>query len=126
MGKKESLANYPKRGEVYVVSFDPVRGHEIAKTRPALVIQNNIGNRESGVVIVAAITSYQKGDHLYPVNVLMRAPEGGLKKDSVVHLDQIRSVDKERLSKRLGVVKAETVAQVNRALAISLGLVELD
>lgn len=108
-----------------MVAFDPVRGRELAKTRPALVIQNDVGNRESDVVIVAAITSHQKGDHLYPVNVLVQAPEGGLKHDSVVRLDQIRSVDKERLAGRLGELHPETMEKVDRALAISVGLVDL-
>jgi len=73
----------------------------------------------------AAITTYRKGDHLYPVNVLIRSPEGGLKHDSIVRLDQIRSVDKERLKGRMGVLSMETMEQINRALEISLGLIEL-
>lgn len=125
MARTQAIGVYPRRGEIHLVSFDPVRGREIAKTRPALVIQNDIGNRESDVIIVAAITSHQKRDHLYPVNVLVRAPEGGLKQDSVVRLDQIRSVDKERLGGRLGVLSPEIMEQVGRALEISLGLMDL-
>ncbi len=125
MGKRGSLKGCPRRGEIHIVSFDPVRGREMAKTRPALIIQNNIGNRESGIVIVAAITSYKSSDQLYPVNVLIKAPEGGLKNDSVIHLDHIRSVDKERLSGRLGTVSETALLKVNRALAISLGLINL-
>lgn len=114
----------PKRGEVYLVDFDPVRGHEIAKTRPALIIQNDIGNRESSVVIVAAITSLKSGHTDYPVNVLVHAPEGGLESDSLVKLNQIRSIDKERLGKRLGTLSDETLNRVGKALAISVGLYE--
>ena len=107
-----------------MVTFDPVVGSEIAKTRPALVIQNDIGNRASPVTIVAAFRS-QVRQRTYPVEVLVRAPEGGLKVDSVVRLNQIRTVDKSRLGKRLGALKPQTMATVDRAIAISLGLAEL-
>ncbi|HEY4504529.1 MAG TPA: type II toxin-antitoxin system PemK/MazF family toxin [Candidatus Paceibacterota bacterium] len=122
---RAKLNSSPLRGELYTVTFDPVRGREIAKTRPALVIQNDIGNRESDIVIVAAITSHKDSSRLYPVCVFVKAPEGGLKQDSIVRLDQIRSVDKERLGQRLGKLNNETILQINYALKISLGLIEL-
>ena len=115
----------PFRGEIYLVTFDPVRGREIAKTRPALVIQNNIGNRLSDVVIVAALSSIKKDSPHYPVNVLVRSPEGGLEYDSIVHLDQIRSIDKVRISKRIGILGMGTMEKVDRAIEVSLGLIEL-
>ena len=114
----------PKRGEVYVVSFDPVVGSEIAKTRPALIIQNDIGNRVSPITIVAAFSS-QVRQPLYPFEVLVRAPEGGLTVDSTVRLNQIRTVDKSRLHKRLGKVSAATMGAVDAAIKISLGLVPI-
>ena len=114
----------PRRGEVYLVSLDPTVGAEIRKTRPAVVVQNDPANRRSPITIVAAVTS-QFEESLYPTEVLVRAPEGGLTADSVVLLNQIRSVDKGRLVRRLGVLKSETMKEVDRALLLSLGLVEL-
>ena len=116
--------NYPRRGEVYLVSFDPTLGAEIRKTRPALVLQNDIGNRYSALTIVAAITSH-KDDPLYPHQAPIKAPEGGVRANSVVLLNQIRTVDKQRLVKRLGALKPDTMRAVERALEISLGLVVL-
>lgn len=118
MAKSRTLT-YPRRGEVYLVRFDPTIGAEIKKTRPALVIQNDIGNKEAATTIVAAITS-KFGPDLYPVEVLIKAPEGGLESDSVVRLDQIHTVDKTRLVKRLGRIDPATLREVDRAIAISL------
>lgn len=123
MGKRKRIA-YPKRGEVYLVTFDPTVGAEVKKTRPALVLQNNISNRYSFITIVAAITS-QFDQPLYPTEVLVKAKEGGLKIDSVVLLNQIRSIDRERLVKRFGRVHPETMHRVDQAIGISLGLVKL-
>ncbi len=114
----------PRRGEVSLVSLDPTVGAEIRKTRAAVVVQNDLANRRSPVTIVAAVTS-QIEEPLYPTEVLVRAPEGGLTTDSVVLLNQIRSVDKGRLVRRLGVLKPETMREVDRALLLSLGLVEI-
>lgn len=113
---------YPKRGEVYLVSFDPTIGAEIKKTRPALIIQNDIANRWSPITIVAAITS-QFDEPPYPTEVLVKAPDGGLSVDSVVLLNQLRSIDKRRLVRRLGALRQGTVAHVDRALMVSVGLV---
>lgn len=123
MAERPKVAR-PRRGEVYLVSFDPTLGAEIKKTRPALVLPNDIANRFSPITIVAAITS-QLDATLYPTEVLIRAPEGGLEVDSVVLLNQIRSIDGRRLARRLGRVAPETMARVGRALMLSLGLVEL-
>ena len=108
-----------------MVNVDPTRGTDIRKTRPALVLQNDIANKSSPITIVAAITS-TFDETLYPTEVLI-APKGstGLSVDSVVLLNQLRSVDKKRLVKRLGKLAAENLVQVDRALRISLGLVEL-
>jgi len=123
MAERPKIA-YPRRGEVYVVSFDPTIGAEIKKTRPALIVQNDIANRHSPVTIVAAITS-QFEEPLYPTEVLVKAPEGGLGVDSVVLLNQVRSIDKRRLVRRLGAVKPETMRRVDRAILLSLGLVKI-
>ena len=114
----------PKRGEVYLVNFDPTIGAEIKKTRPALILQNNIANRHSPVTIVAAITS-QLSKPLYPTEVLIVPPEGGLQKESAVLLNQIRTVDKQRLVKRLGALNPGTMSKVDGALQISLGIVDI-
>lgn len=120
MGAKPKVSS-PRRGEVYYVSFDPTLGAEIRKTRPALVLQNDVANRHSPITIVAALTS-QFDETLYPTEVLVRAPEGGLAADSVVLLNQIRSIDKQRLARRLGSLRPATMRQVDRAVQISLGL----
>ena len=113
----------PKRGEIYLVSFDPALGAEMQKTRPALILQNDIGNRHSPVTIVAAITSNVQRQG--PTSVLVKAPEGGLDVDSIVLLNQIRTVDKRRLVKRLGVLRGTTLKQVDQAIMISLALIEI-
>lgn len=114
----------PRRGEIYLVNFDPTVGSEIKKTRPALVLQNDIANRHSPITIVAAITSKYDAN-LYPTEVLVKPPEGGLTTNAVVLLNQVRSIDKGRLIKRLGVLKPATMENVDRALQISVGLVKL-
>lgn len=113
----------PRRGEIYLVNFDPTVGSEIRKTRPALILQNDIANSASPITIVAAITS-QFELPLYPTEV--RLPRGyGLNEESVVLLNQIRSIDKQRLVKKIGKIDQETLTKINRALEISLGLAEL-
>jgi len=116
---------YPKRGSVYLVSFDPTIGVEIKKTRPAVIISNDVANQYSPIVIVAAITgrAEPKFDE-----VLIKPPEGGLEgglaKPSVIQPNQIRSIDKRRLVKKLGELSKETVQALNTALQITLGLVK--
>jgi mRNA interferase MazF len=111
----------PKRGEVYLVNFDPTLGAEIRKTRPAVIVQNDTGNRWSPITIVAAITS-QHDDDLYPTEVLISPPEGGIRNRSVILLNQIRSIDRRRLVKRLGTLNAATMEKADKALRISLAL----
>jgi mRNA interferase MazF len=91
---------HPRRGEVWLVNFDPTVGAEIQKTRPALVIQNDVGNRLSPITIVAAITSTHK--RAYPFQVFVGAGEGGLEVNSLVTLNHVRSIDRQRLVRRLG------------------------
>ena len=114
----------PKRGEIYLVNFDPTIGAEIKKTRPALILQNDIANRYSSVTIVAAITSFSDKDgKVYPTEVFIGNSEGGLDNDSLVLLNQIRTMDKRRLVKKLGVLKENTMTQINKAVQTSLGFV---
>lgn len=123
--RKTERVAFPRRGDIYLVNFDPTIGHESRKTRPALVIQNDISNRYSPITIVAAITS--KFDvPPYPAEVVLSvANESGLPHPSAVLLNQIRSVDRRRLFRRLGKLKPETMRRVDQALQVSLGLVRL-
>ncbi len=116
--------NPRRRGEIYWLAFDPTVGAEIQKTRPAVVIQNDWSNRSSPVTVVAALTSkFEKP--LYPTEVFVRPHEGGLSIPSVVLLNQIRSVDRKRLVRKLGKLRPETMRKVDSALKISLGLAGL-
>lgn len=116
--------SFPTRGEVYLVNFDPTIGSEIRKTRPAMIIQNDIANEHSPITIVAAITS-KFDDTFYPTEILISAGEAGLKQDSVVLLNQIRSIDKRRLAKKMGKTRETTLKKVDAAIKISLGLIEI-
>ena len=109
---------------MHLVAFDPTVGAETKKTRPALIVQNDIDNRYSPVTIALPITS-RFDSTLYPTEVLVRPPDGGLRLESVVLANQIRCIDKARLIQRLGTLRPQTMAQVDRALQISLGLIEL-
>ncbi len=112
---------FPRRGEVWLVNFNPGRGSEQKGIRPALVIQNDIGNEHGSTTIIAAITTTIK---LYPVTVLLSKGSAGLGKDSMINLAQLLTVDKTRLIKRLGELDANQLAQTNQALRISLSLEE--
>jgi mRNA interferase MazF len=120
--KRAAKIGFPRRGEIYLVSFDPALGHEIKKTRPALVLQNDVGNEFSLTTIVAAITS-KVSDRPYPVEVVIDPGTSGLKVRSTVRLDQIRTIDRKRLIMRLGEADSEEMEQIEQALQISLGLV---
>jgi mRNA interferase MazF len=115
---------HPRRGEVCLVNLDPTLGAEVRKTRPALVIQNDVGNEVSPVTIVAAITSQIEG-RPYPTEVRVPAGHWGLRTDSAVLLNQIRTIDWQRLIRRLGWLPRESMERVNHALALSLGLTEI-
>ena len=122
--EKEGKINFPKRGEIYLVEFDPTRGHEIQKTRPALIIQNDIGNRYSPITIVAAITSkFNTPPH--PTDVIVEQIHSGLSLRSAVVVNQIRSVDRESLVRRLGRLDDTAMSQVDQALRISLDLLDV-
>ncbi|BDA69888.1 putative PemK-like protein [Rivularia sp. IAM M-261] len=117
--------SHPKRGEIYLVSFDPTVGAEIQKTRPALVLQNNVSNEYSPITIVAAISS-KFNETLYPTEVLIQPPEGGMTVNSVVLLNQIRSIDKQRLVRKLGELTFASMERVNESIQVSLGLIEIE
>ncbi len=110
-----------RRGDIFLVNLDPVKGSEQGKTRPCVVIQNDLGNQYSPVTIIACITSKMGGKE-YPTNVFIAAKETGLDFDSLVILNQIRTVDKSRLVKKLGSVPQAKMLEVDAALRISLEL----
>ena len=123
-GEDAQKIGHPRRGDIYLVNFDPTIGAEIKKTRPALVIQNDISNTHSPITIVAAISS-QFSDPPFPREVVVEPAESGLPKRSAVVLNQIRSVDRQRLAKKLGHLSDREMQRVEEALKISLGLVKL-
>lgn len=109
-----------KRGEIYYADLSPVVGSEQGGIRPVLVIQNDIGNKYSPTVIIAAITS-QLSKAKIPTHVELSALEYNLSKDSVVLLEQIRTIDKRRLRDRVSTLDSIKMKQVNLAILISLG-----
>jgi len=112
-----------RRGDIWTVDLEPVVGSEQGKARPALIVQNDIGNLYSPVLIVAALTSGEEAR--YDVQVEVKAPEGGLSHSSLVLLNQIRTIDKRRVGRYWGHLSAETMQRVDEAIKISLGLVPL-
>ncbi|KXA88526.1 hypothetical protein AKJ40_03475 [candidate division MSBL1 archaeon SCGC-AAA259M10] len=110
-----------RRGDIVLVDLDPVKGSEQGRTRPAVVIQNDVGNKHSPTTIVAPLTSsYRK---VYPVNIEVESGENGLERDSIILLNQIVTVDiKSRVLKKLGKLSPEKMKKVDSAIEISLGL----
>ena len=114
-----------KRGELWLVRFDPAEGHEMRKTRPALVLQNDATNAHSPTTIVAPLTT-QGIEHCYPNEALITSTIASVPRTSKVLLNHVRAVDQRRLIKRLGKITATEQLRVNEAVSISLGLVPLD
>lgn len=110
-----------KRGDIYYADLSPVVGSEQGGVRPVLIVQNDVGNRYSPTVIAAAITS-QKEKSKLPTHIELDSKNCGLSKDSVVLLEQIRTIDKRRLREKMGTLDANSMSQVNHALSISFGL----
>ena len=110
-----------KRGDIYYADLSPVVGSEQGGIRPVLVIQNDIGNKYSPTVITAAITS-QINKAKMPTHIELAAKDYGLNKDSVILLEQIRTIDKRRLREKIGRIDDGLMASVNNALSISFGL----
>ncbi len=112
------------RGDVYYADLNPVIGSEQGGVRPVLVIQNDIGNKYSPTVIVAAITSKIEKAKL-PTHVEISTDNSNLKRDSVILLEQIRTIDKKRLKRQVTHLSDNILEDVNEAIEISLGLIEL-
>ncbi len=110
-----------KRGEIYYADLSPVVGSEQGGLRPVLIVQNDTGNKHSPTVIAAAITS-QMGKARLPTHIELNANSFGLRKDSVVLLEQIRTIDKKRLREKMGRVDDELMNKIDTAIAVSFGL----
>ncbi len=110
-----------KRGDIYYADLSPVIGSEQGGVRPVLIIQNDVGNRYSPTVIAAAITSQQDKTRL-PTHIKVSADDCGLAKDSIVLLEQVRTIDKQRLKERMGSLGVGAMDRVDQALSVSFGL----
>ena len=108
-----------KRGEIWMVNFNPGRGSEQRGIRPALIIQNDIGNQYASTTIVAAVTTTIKK---YPVTVSVPRGKGGLKEESMVNVAQILTIAKGRLIRRVGALDKDKILEVDEAIKISLGV----
>ena len=112
-----------KRGDIYYADLSPVVGSEQGGLRPVLIVQNDVGNRYSPTVIAAAITS-RMGKTRLPTHIDIYADRAGLSKDSVVLLEQVRTLDKRRLKEKMGHLDDKMMTEVNTAIAVSFGLSE--
>lgn len=114
-----------KKGDLFFADLSPVVGSEQGGVRPVLVVQNDVGNKYSPTIIVAAVTS-QTGKAKLPTHVQLNATQGGLSKDSVVLLEQLRTIDKQRLKERIGALNENQIPDVEKALSVSLGIANLN
>ena len=110
-----------KRGDIYYADLSPVVGSEQGGIRPVLIVQNDIGNKYSPTVIAAAITSQKDKSHL-PTHIELSSQSCGLAKDSIVLLEQIRTIDKQRLKEHMGRLDDGSMGKIDEALSISFGL----
>ncbi|MDF3005104.1 MAG: Growth inhibitor [Oscillospiraceae bacterium] len=110
-----------KRGDIFYADLSPVVGSEQGGVRPVLIVQNDVGNRYSPTVIAAAITS-QKDKSKLPTHIELSSQSCGLSRDSIVLLEQIRTIDKRRLKERMGRLDDDSMDQINHALQVSFGL----
>ena len=113
-----------KKGDLFFADLSPVVGSEQGGVRPVLVVQNDVGNKYSPTIIVAAVTS-QTSKAKLPTHVELQATQGGLSKNSVVLLEQLRTIDKQRLKERIGSLSDSQLPVVDEALGVSLGIVNL-
>ncbi|MBE6552167.1 MAG: type II toxin-antitoxin system PemK/MazF family toxin [Ruminococcaceae bacterium] len=112
-----------KRGDIYYADLSPVIGSEQGGIRPVVILQNNIGNKHSPTVIAAAITSKTDKSRL-PTHIEVDAVNNGLAKDSVILLEQLRTLDKVRLKEKMGHLEDDLMTKVNEAINISMGLID--
>ena len=115
------MESFVKRGDIFYADLSPVVGSEQGGTRPVLIVQNDTGNRHSPTVIAAAITS-QTGKAKLPTHINLKGQDVGLTKDSVILLEQIRTIDKKRLREHMGCLDETLMGKVDAAIAVSFGL----
>ena len=113
-----------KKGDLFFADLSPVVGSEQGGVRPVLVVQNDVGNKYSPTIIVDAVTS-QTSKAKLPTHVELQATQGGLSKNSVVLLEQLRTIDKQRLKERIGSLSDSQLPVVDEALGVSLGIANL-
>ncbi len=118
---KRAAASWPRRGQVYLLNFDPATGHEMGGLHPCAIVQNDIGNQHSSLTIVVAITSNLRVASL-PIGVRVAAGDGGLHHESAVHCGHLYTIDKSRLGTLLGQFSHDIMAQIDAALSQSLAL----
>jgi len=108
------------KGDVVSVDLEPIRGSETGKIRPCLIVQNNINNEHSPTTIIVVITGRDRFKKKYPTHVWIDKGEGGLTKDSVIQCEQIRTIDKRRITRKLGSVNKDCLPKVEEAIKITL------
>jgi mRNA interferase MazF len=120
---KTSLNEDILRGDVYLVNLDVIAGEEIKKSLPAVVIQNNIGNKYSPVTLISPISNAKEISNPLPIMVFLKEGEAGITEDGYIDIGQIRTIDKnERLIKKLGSLRKEKIEEINKAIQISLAI----
>lgn len=112
---------YVRRGEIYYADLSPVVGSEQGGIRPVLIVQNDVGNKYSPTVIAAAITSQREKSKL-PTHIELSAENCGLQRNSIVLLEQIRTIDKKRLKEKMGMLDSVSMDMIDSALSVSFGL----
>jgi mRNA interferase MazF len=111
-----------KRGEIYDARLNPIEGSEQAGERPVIIVSRNTINIASSVVLAVPCTTYREGQRIYPSQILISAPDGGLTRDSIALAEQVRALSKAHLLRQRGKLSEETIRQLDRALAIALDL----
>ncbi len=111
-----------KKGDIVLVNLNPVQGSEAGRTRPCVIIQNDIGNQYSATTIIAIVTSQKDISREYPTDVWISKEESALDLDSIIQCDQIRTIDKKRIIRKIGHLDQSIMKKVNRAILVSLDL----
>jgi mRNA interferase MazF len=111
-----------KKGDIVLVNLNPVQGSEAGRTRPCVIIQNDIGNQYAATTIIAIVTSQKDISREYPTDVWISKEESALDLDSIIQCDQIRTIDKKRIIKKIGHLSQSIMKKVNRAILVSLDL----
>jgi len=110
----------PKRGDIWIVNLDPAIGSEIKKTRPSVIISNDVNNEHANTVTVIPVTSVT--EKIYPFEIRIPAGESGLKQDSKAKANQIRTIDKQRLIRSIGFLSPQSISKLEKAIAVHLDM----